>query len=100
MQKVVLVKTLEDVEPFPFDRFSPPTEETLRQYLYTAWWTLDDDGDHVVLMDYDGFVEYYDEHVPQWREEEGEGFWDDYSATEYLRDHVGVTICVVKEVSE
>lgn len=101
MKKVVRSDCVEEVVPFPFSNPSVEiTEDLLRQFLYTAWWTIEDDDDHVILMDYDGFVEFYDEHVPQWREEEdGDMFFDNYSALEYLRDHVGTTVEVVREVN-
>lgn len=98
IKKIVRTDCTEDVTPFPFSRNYQPTEEDLRKYLYTAWWTLEDDEEHVILMDYDGFVEYYNEHLPEWKANDGEDFWDGYSAFEFLRDHVGVTVDVVKEV--
>lgn len=99
MKKIVHCDMVRDVSPFPFKRTDIPTEEELRKYLFSADWFWDMTvSDYCMIMDYDGFVEFCNEHIPQWKEEEGDEFWDGYSAFEYLRDHVGITVDIVEEV--
>lgn len=102
MIKYVPVSTLEDADfPYDFTHWDYPLD-LLRSCLYSAWWdTMDIDGEeHVIVMDYDGFIEWYNAHVPEWMEqEEDDGIkWDEYPAEEYLPYHIGRTIDVVKEV--
>lgn len=102
MIKTLPARMVKDVKPYPFDvypQFQVP-EEAFRKYLYSADWFGDmEDDKHSVVMDFDGFVKYYNEHVPQWiaeQGEEGEEFFKDYSAYDYLRDHIDRTVWAVR----
>ena len=99
MLKLVPSLSIVDDDSFPYDfRHWDYPEELLRSSLYTAWWTeINHDGhEYALLMDYDGFIEWYNSNADKW------GIDDDYkfTAEEYLPYHLGRTICVVKEVSE
>ena len=99
MLKLVPSLSIEDDDSFPYDfeRWDYPIS-LLRSHLYTAWWTeISHDGhEYALLMDYDGFIEWYNSNIDKW------GLDDDepYTAEEYLPYHLGRTICVVKEVQE
>lgn len=103
MIKLVPASTIKDDDTFPYDfkRWDYPTS-LLRSCLYTAWWTeVDHDGvRYVLLMDYDGFIEWYTENEPKWSQEEGLTDDERFTAEEYLPYHLGRTISVVKEVTE
>ena len=99
MLKLVQSLSIEDDDSFPYDfeRWDYPIS-LLRSHLYTAWWTeISHDGhEYALLMDYDGFIEWYNSNADKWGLDDGEPF----TAEEYLPYHLGRTICVVKEVSE
>lgn len=102
MLKYVPALSIEDDDSFPYDfkRGDYPLS-LLRSVLYSAWWTVvPDDGDQelALLMDYDGFIEWYNSNEPQWAFDEGLGDDERMTAEEYLPYHLGRTITVVKEV--
>lgn len=100
MIKRVPVNTIEDDESFPYDfrNWNYP-EELLRSTLYSAWWTeIDDDNNETaLLMDYDGFIEWYNANIDEWLTLD-DGDDEAFTAEEYLPYHIGRTICPVKEV--
>ena len=98
MIKYVLPSSIEDDDTFPYDfeHWNYPTE-LLRSTLYSAWWATEDD-DKVIVMDYDGFIEWYNANEPKWAEDEGLTEDERFTAEEYLPYHIGRTIEVVKEV--
>lgn len=101
MLKLVPSLSIVDDDSFPYDfRHWDYPEELLRSSLYTAWWTeVEHDGtDYTLLMDYDGFIEWYNDNHDAWIEDSPE--LKDMTAEEYLPYHIGRTLCVVKEVSE
>ena len=102
MLKYVPALSIEDDDAFPYacDGKAYP-EELLRSVLYSAWWTtITDDGQELaLLMDYDGFVEWYESKVDEWMLDESAPS-EPFTADEYLRYHLGVTMTVVREVSE
>lgn len=70
------------------------TDDTLRSVLYAPWWTkVNDDEELVLLMDYDGFVEWYESGEEEWTTDNRSGM----TADEYLRKNLGTIISVVKE---
>ena len=102
MLKLVPSLSIEDDDSFPYDfeRWDYPIS-LLRSHLYTAWWTeISHDGhEYALLMDYDGFVEWYESKVDEWMLDESAPS-EPFTADEYLRYHLGVTMTVVREVSE
>ena len=101
MLKYVPAMSIEDDDSFPYDfsNWNYPTE-LLRSCLFTAWWTriLDDGHEYALLMDYDGFIEWYNSNEPNWAKEEGLLDDERFTAEEYLPYHLGRTMTVVKEV--
>ena len=102
MMKYVPALSIEDDDTFPYLRDGKGyTEELLRSRLYSAWWTVitDDHSEELaLLMDYDGFVEWYNSKVDEWMLDDSAPS-EPFTADEYLRYHLGVTITAVREVS-
>ena len=102
MLKYVPSLSIEDDASFPYTRDGKDyPDDLLRSRLYSAWWTVitDDDQELALLMDYDGFVEWYNSKVDEWMLDESAPS-EPFTADEYLRYHLGVTISAVKEVTE
>lgn len=103
MIKRVLPHEIEDDDSFPYDfkNWDYPIE-LLRSSLYSVWWTeIDEDGNETaLLMDYDGFVQWYSGRVDEWLKNDDSINWKDYPAEEYLPYHLGRTIYPVKVVSK
>ena len=85
--------------PYDFKSWAYPVS-LLKSTLYTVWWTeIDDNGNEtVLLMDYDGFAEWYTKEMDSWLMDDNTVNWKEYPAEEYLPHHIGRTICPVKEV--
>ena len=102
MLKYVPVQNIEDDESFPYDCTNwAYSDDLLRSSLYCPWWTeIDDENgtESVLLMDYDGFVEWYNSNIDDWMKDDDEIDWENYPAEEYLPYHLGRTLTVVKEV--
>ena len=101
MIKYVPVNTIEDDDTFPYDfTYWNYSDDLLRSTLYSAWWTEipeDKSEEYAILMDYDGFIEWYNRNEPTWAKymlDDSERF----TAEEYLPYHLGRTICAVKEI--
>lgn len=100
MIKYVPALTVIDDDSFPYDLAHwtyPP--ELLRSCLYSVWWTEIPehcDTELAIVMDYDGFLEWYNSESVKWDTDEAEGF----TAEEYLPYHIGRTISVIKIVEE
>ena len=100
MLKYVPAQFVEDDDTFPYDfRRSDYPPELLRSVLYSAWWTrIEGDQELALVMDYDGFVEWYNTNKSDWAREEGLLEEEQFTAEEYLPYHLGRTLTVVKEV--
>ena len=102
MLKYVNPSAIEEDEFFPYDfEHWNYSDSLLRSTLYSVWWTeIDDDTgtESALLMDYDGFVEWFDEKHEEWLFMDDSVDWSDCSAHEYLTYHLGRTVCPVKEV--
>jgi len=92
MMKYVPTRNITEDTSFPYDfsNWNYP-EQVLRSHLYTAWWEEKvEDGERLsIIMDYDGFIEWY--------RSKGYEQTEDFTAEEYLPYHIGRTIDVVKE---
>lgn len=97
MIKRIPSRSVIDDEAFPYDfrNWNYP-ESLLRSTLYATWYTeIGDDGtEYAVVMDYDGFIQWYSDHVNDWAKDDPE-FWEGYTAQEYLPYHIGRTISPV-----
>lgn len=89
-----------EADDFPYDyNHWHYSEEVLRQYLFSPDDpTLCEDDDHLLVMDYDGFVEWFPEWNKMYPPEDGEDWYKDDEGGEYLSEHVGRTVTVIKEV--
>lgn len=100
MKAIVPTTGVEYIHAFPRYRYGDVPDEELRQYLYSP----DDpnlcDDDHVLVMDYDGFIEWFPEwnrmYADQIAEEFGDDWYKDDEGAEYLREHVDRTVSTVK----
>lgn len=101
MLKLVPVSSIESDDSFPYDfrRNLYPTS-LLRSVLYCPWWTtITDDGcEYATVMDYDGFIEWYNSNEPKWSRDEELTEDERFTAEEYLPYHIGRTLDIVKEV--
>lgn len=103
MIKYVPVNTIEDDDTFPYDFTNwNYSEKLLRSTLYAVWWADEipdnNDEERTLLMDYDGFIEWYNRNEPTWAEAEDIADDERMTAEEYLPYHIGRTIAVVKEL--
>lgn len=98
MKKIVHIDMITDDTSIP-DYPNAPGEEVLRGCLFSAVWFDELDlRDYCTIMDYEGFVEFFNAHIPQWKAEDNDDdFWNDYTALQYIQDNLGRTICAVKE---
>ena len=103
LKKVPSLSLIEDdAFPYDFERWDYPIS-LLRSSLYSVWWTEipeDSDQELALLMDYDGFVEWYNANEDAWAKDIGLDESERFTAEEYLPYHLGRTIIVVKEVTE
>lgn len=91
-----------EADDFPWDyNYWHYSEDVLRRYLFSpSDPTLCEDDDHLLVMDYDGFVEWF----PVWNnmyppeDDEVEDWYKDNEGGKYLSEHVGRTVTVIKEV--
>ena len=89
-----------EANDFPYDyNHWHYSEEILRQYLFSPDDpTLCEDDDHILVMDYDGFVEWFPEWNKMYPPEDGYDWYKDDEGGKYLSEHVGRTVTVIKEV--
>ena len=98
MIKLVPASTIKEDDSFRYDfkEWNYPLS-LLRSCLYSP----DDpnlcDDDHALVMDYDGFIEWFPEWNHMYEEENDEDWYKDDEGAKYLPYHLGRTVSVVKE---
>lgn len=104
MKKYLPMETVVDDDSFVYTKDRTYPEEILRSSLFSpGWGEIDEEtGKEVaLLMDYDGFIEWFNSNLPAWIEdlldEDCRKDFSTYTAEEYLADHLGYTIFVAKE---
>ena len=101
MLKYVPAQSVEDDHAFPYAHYGKNySSELLHSVLFSPVWTIvpeDSDVEISPVMDYDGFLEWYASNIDEWMLDRSFGDYGKDSADEYLRDHLGVTMVVVKE---
>lgn len=101
-----MIRTVRNDQVIPLGHFPYKAEQVrenpdlLRRFLFVPLDPTLTDDDHCMVMDYDGFVEWF----PVWNhmyEEENDGDWyKDNEGAEYLLDSIFRTVDVVKGVIE
>lgn len=92
----------DDSFPYNFSNWNYPTE-LLHSCLYSAWWTEipeDENEEYALVMDYDGFIEWYNSNPDKWMTETDTNSEKPLTAEEYLPYHLGKTLSVIKIVEE
>ena len=73
--------------------------DILRSFLFIPLDpTLTDDG-HCLVLDYDGFIEWFPEWNAMYRDENGDNLYADSEGEAYLLDHIDRTVEVIKGVT-
>lgn len=97
MKRIVPVDQVVFDDRFPYDWQDWDYPQSL---LQSTLYCPDDpnlcDDDHVLVMDYDGFIEWF----PEWNAmyPEADKPYNDDEGAEYLPFHIGRTVSPVKEV--
>ena len=84
-------------DSFPYDfRRADYSAHLLNNTLYIPDDPDIGDDDHILVMDYDGFMEWF----PMYARQIGDDFLADYPPDEYLPYHIGRTVTPVKGIRE
>lgn len=96
MMQIVPIDSVEYLDDIPLDT----PEGTHCPYLYSP----DDpnlcDDDHILVMDYEGFIKWFPEwnriYADQIAETFGDDWYKDNEGAKYLRAHINRTVSIVK----
>lgn len=94
MKRIMPIDQVEEANDFPYD-FSRwnYTEDTLRSFLYSPDDPNLTDDDHCLVLDYDGFIEWF----PEWNNMyPDDKVYEDDEGAEYLPYHIGRTVSPVR----
>lgn len=101
MKRIVPVSQVEEATGFPYEWSSPKySEELLRSFLYSPDDPTLCDDDHCLVLDFDGFVEWFPEWNAMYRDEADEDWYKDDEGMQYLIYHIGRTVTPLKGVTE
>jgi hypothetical protein len=99
MKRIVPTDQVVYDHDFPYDWQDWDYPQSL---LQSTLYSPDDpnltDDDHVLVMDYDGFIEFFPEWNALYREEADEDWYKDDEGAKYLPYHIGRTVSPIKEV--
>ena len=100
MNRIVPLDQVERLDRFPYKheeiRLKP---ELLRQFLFSPDDPTLTDDNHCLVLDYDGFIEWF----PVWNhmyDEPSDDWYKDDEGHKYLCDHINRTVDVIKGIIE
>lgn len=100
MKQIVRIDQVVPLDRFPYkweDIHNNP--ELLRPFLFVPLDPTLTDDDHCVVLDLDGFVEWFPEWNAMYSDDDDEEWYKDSEGLQYLIDSIDRTVDVVKGVT-
>lgn len=101
MNRIVPLDKVELLDRFPYKyeeiRLNP---ELLRQFLFSPDDPALTDDSHCLVLDYDGFIEWFPVWNHMYDEPSNDDWYKDDEGLKYLCDHINRTVTVIKGVIE
>lgn len=101
MNRIVTLAQVEWLDHFPYKRNEiRQNPELLRQFLFSPDDPTLTDDKHCLVLDYDGFIEWFPVWNHMYEESNDDDWYKDNEGLQYLCDNINRTVDVIKAVNE